>query len=186
MDVCPLLEPSPSTPSGDYVQPVNVARDIELQTRNLPAPVSFNICYLLHPYYYLLSIQISGFSYICSLGGTVNLPSVYSNESSLTCRVNQDQVMYWGMTHKWNEKLVFIVYILVLCKPPQISSSSSTGRENVTISIVWEIPSSGRQHPIDLLTPVNSECILVSILFTMTIVEACVCSLQCFCTTAPQ
>ena len=42
LDVCPLLEPSPSTPSGDYVQPVNVARDIELQTRNLPAPVSFN------------------------------------------------------------------------------------------------------------------------------------------------
>ena len=39
VDVCPLLEPSPSTPSGDYVQPVNVARDIELLTRNLPAPV---------------------------------------------------------------------------------------------------------------------------------------------------
>ena len=42
LDVCPLLGPSPSTPSGDYVQPVNIARDIELQTRNLPAPVSFN------------------------------------------------------------------------------------------------------------------------------------------------
>ena len=42
LDVCPLLEPSPSTPSGDYVQPVDVARDIELRTRNLPAPVSFN------------------------------------------------------------------------------------------------------------------------------------------------
>ena len=40
-----------------------------------------------------LLMQISGFSYICSLGGTVNLPAVYNNESSLTCRVNQNQVM---------------------------------------------------------------------------------------------
>ena len=46
MDVCPLLEPSPSTPTGDYVQPVNVARDIELQTRNLPAPVSLAFTFI--------------------------------------------------------------------------------------------------------------------------------------------
>ena len=39
VDVCPLLEPS-STPTRDYVQPVGVDRDIQLQTRNLPAPVS--------------------------------------------------------------------------------------------------------------------------------------------------
>ena len=39
VDVCPLLEPS-STPTRDYVQPVGVNRDIQLQTRNLPAPVS--------------------------------------------------------------------------------------------------------------------------------------------------
>ena len=39
MDVCPLLEPS-STPTRDYVHPVGVDRDIQLQTRNLPAPVS--------------------------------------------------------------------------------------------------------------------------------------------------
>ena len=45
LDVCPLLEPSSSTPSGDYVQPVNVARDIELQTQNLPAPVSLNLVF---------------------------------------------------------------------------------------------------------------------------------------------
>ena len=43
----------------------------------------------------------------------------------------------------------------------QILSSSSTGRENITISIVWEIVSSGGQHPIGLLTPVYSECISV-------------------------
>ena len=42
LDVCPLLEPSFSTPTGDYVQPVGVERDIELHTRNLLAPVSFN------------------------------------------------------------------------------------------------------------------------------------------------
>ena len=39
VDVCPLLEPS-STPTRDYVHPVGVDRDIQLQTRNLPAPVS--------------------------------------------------------------------------------------------------------------------------------------------------
>ena len=98
LDVCPLLEPSPSTPTGDYVQPVNVARDIELQTRSLPAPVSFNLWCLhsLHVYYmfHLLPMQISGFRYICSLRGTVNLTTVYNNESSLTCRVNQNQVMH--------------------------------------------------------------------------------------------
>ena len=43
LNVCPFLEPSTSTPTGDYVQPVRVTRDLELQTRNLPAPVSFNI-----------------------------------------------------------------------------------------------------------------------------------------------
>ena len=50
LDVCPLLEPSPSTPTGDYVQPVNVDRDIELQTSNLPAPVSlgFTFIYDIH------------------------------------------------------------------------------------------------------------------------------------------
>ena len=91
LDVCPLLEPSPSTPSGDYVQPVNVARDIELQTRNLPAPVS--LITLIHNIIVLLTFfQISGFRYICSLGGNVNLSTVYNNESSLTCKVNQNQV----------------------------------------------------------------------------------------------
>ena len=95
LDVCPLLEPSSSTPTGDYVQPVDVARDIELQTRNLPAPVSFNFWHSSHVrYMFHLAMQISGFSYICSLGGTVNLPTVYNNESSLTCVVNQNQVIY--------------------------------------------------------------------------------------------
>ena len=98
LDVCPLLEPSPSTPSGDYVQPVNVARDIELQTRNLPAPVSFNSgLYIFGIFYifFLIAMQISGFRYNCNLGGTVNLPAVYNNENSLTCRVNQNQVMHF-------------------------------------------------------------------------------------------
>ena len=44
LDVCPLLELSPFTPTGDYVQPVEVDRDIQLQTTNLPAPVNFYIC----------------------------------------------------------------------------------------------------------------------------------------------
>ena len=108
LDVCPLLEPSPSTPSGDYVQPVGVDRDIELQTRNLPAPVSlifgiyipcvtsFHCLYMFH----LLAMQISGFRYICSLRGTVNLPTVCNNKSSLTCRVNQNEVMHWGQLLK--------------------------------------------------------------------------------------
>ena len=97
LDVCPLLGPSSSTPSGDYVQPVGVARDIELQTRNLPAPVSFNfglyIFAIFDNIFSLIAMQISGFRYVCSLGGTVTLPAVYNNESSLTCRVNQNQVI---------------------------------------------------------------------------------------------
>jgi len=44
VDVCPLLEPS-STPTRDYVQPVGVDRDIQLQTRNLPAPVSAELSF---------------------------------------------------------------------------------------------------------------------------------------------
>ena len=50
---------------------------------------------------------------------------------------------------------------------PQISSSSST--ENITISIVWETTSSGRQHPIDLLTPVNSEGIYLIVVFILSV-----------------
>ena len=38
-DVCPVLNAAP-TPSGHYTQPVHVARDLILQTRNLPTPVS--------------------------------------------------------------------------------------------------------------------------------------------------
>ena len=40
----------------------------------------------------LTFFQINGFRYNCTLGGTVNLPTVYNDESSLTCRVNQNQV----------------------------------------------------------------------------------------------
>ena len=36
-EVCPLLLPA-STPTGDYVQPVVIDRDLELITRNLPEP----------------------------------------------------------------------------------------------------------------------------------------------------
>ena len=63
------------------------------------------------------------------------------------------------------------VSILVFCTPPQISSSSFTGRENITISIVWEIVSSVPpvQHSIDLLTAVSSEYILVSVLFILSV-----------------
>ena len=60
----------------------------------------------------------------------------------------------------------------VFCTPPQISSSSFTGRENITISIVWETVSSVPppvQHSIDLLTAVSSEYILVSVLFIVSL-----------------
>ena len=38
-EVCPVVNEA-STPSGNYTQPVNVARDLVLQTSNLPLPVS--------------------------------------------------------------------------------------------------------------------------------------------------
>jgi len=46
---------------------------------------------------------------------------------------------------------------------PQIQSSSSSGREDVTISIIWMNPSTGLRHTIDALTPVSCECGLVCI-----------------------
>ena len=57
-DVCPLLDRPPG--DGDnYLQPVQVARDIELATRNLPPEVkeistaaSFWISVLLNFYFY--------------------------------------------------------------------------------------------------------------------------------------
>ena len=39
IEVCPVVNSAP-TPSGHYTQPVEVARDLILQTSNLPAPVS--------------------------------------------------------------------------------------------------------------------------------------------------
>ena len=39
VEVCPILDPAP-TSSGDYTQPVRVERNLPLQTRNLPEPVS--------------------------------------------------------------------------------------------------------------------------------------------------
>ena len=53
---------------------------------------------------------------------------------------------------------------VTVCMLPQILSSSSTGRENVTISIIWN-PSTGPPHTIDLLTPVSCECGLVCMVF---------------------
>ena len=124
--------------------------------------------------------QISGFRYNCSLRGTVNLTTVYNNESSLTCVVDQNQVMHcrcdlimsikrkpFFFIHCYYSKYILCTCTSVLCTPPQILSSSSAGLENITISIVWEIVSSGRQHPIDLRTPVSSQCILVSVVFIL-------------------
>ena len=41
-DVCPLVD---LLPTGNYTQPVNEERDIQLVTRNLPAPVSLCMCF---------------------------------------------------------------------------------------------------------------------------------------------
>ena len=51
----------------------------------------------------------------------------------------------------------------------QILSSSSSGSENTTISIVWIIESLRRQHPVDLRTPVNGECNLASVVFILSV-----------------
>jgi len=41
----------------------------------------------------LLTVQINGFSYACRLRDMFDLPTLYNNESSLTCLVSQNQVM---------------------------------------------------------------------------------------------
>ena len=53
---------------------------------------------------------------------------------------------------------------LVLYILPQISFSNSIGIENIPISIVWVIASSGRQHLIDLRNPVKCECIFLPVI----------------------
>ena len=40
VEVCPILDPA-STNSGDYMLPVRVETNLQLQTRNLPEPVSW-------------------------------------------------------------------------------------------------------------------------------------------------
>ncbi|XP_064398989.1 plexin-A4-like [Halichondria panicea] len=65
---CPLLDTSPS---GEYTQPVRVAQDLRLTTRNLISPTD-------------------GFEYYCVVNG-VSLTARYENESSILCTVSSGQ-----------------------------------------------------------------------------------------------
>ena len=88
-DVCPLLDHPPGG-GENYLQPVQVARNIELVTRNLPPEVKErSTCTLFWNTVFFL--QISNFSYACYVNG-IRLSAAYNNESSLTCAVNEGQV----------------------------------------------------------------------------------------------
>ncbi|XP_064398654.1 hepatocyte growth factor receptor-like isoform X2 [Halichondria panicea] len=66
---CPLLD---TPPSGGYTQPVRVAQDLRLTTRNLISPTD-------------------GFEYYCVVNG-VSLTAQYENESSILCTVGSGQL----------------------------------------------------------------------------------------------
>ncbi|XP_064398635.1 plexin-B1-like isoform X2 [Halichondria panicea] len=66
---CPLLD---TPPSGGYTQPVRVAQDLRLTTRNLIAPTD-------------------GFEYYCVVNG-VSLTAQYENKSSILCTVGSGQL----------------------------------------------------------------------------------------------
>ena len=111
-------------------------------------------------------MQISGFSYACHLRDQFDLPTVYNNESSLTCQVNQNQVINaYDLSHSGSIIFMDCALGVTVYMLPQIQSSNSAGREDVTVSIIWMNTSTRLQHTIDVLTPVNCECDLVCMVF---------------------
>lgn len=96
---------------------------------------------------------------MCRLKGTVDLPTIYNNDSMITCMVNRTQVIEYDLILDYNAKgknVILKSHTLVFYTLPQILFSNFIGREDITISIVWVIASSGRHHLIDI--PVTSEC----------------------------
>ena len=90
-DVCPLLDRPPGG-GQNYLQPVQVNRNIELVTRNLPPEVNkINKYATLDCCCMTLILQISGFMYACYVNG-MRLSATYNNESSLTCAVSTGEV----------------------------------------------------------------------------------------------
>ena len=91
-DVCPLLD-RPSGGGENYLQPVQVTRNIELVTRNLPPEVKGINMLLIYKFFFkfFFFLQISGFSYECYVN-RIRLSAAYNSESSLTCAVNTGQV----------------------------------------------------------------------------------------------
>ncbi|XP_064398652.1 plexin-A2-like [Halichondria panicea] len=66
---CPLLD---TPPSGEYTQPVRVAQDLRLTTKNLISPTD-------------------GFEYCCVVNG-VSLTARYENKNSILCTVGSGQL----------------------------------------------------------------------------------------------
>ena len=87
----------------EYVHQIYIKDKITFQP-----PIVWGLLRLAPIISLLTFFQISGFRYICSLGGTINLPTAYNNESSLNCVVNQNQVIY----SRYNKNLTTIVIYL--------------------------------------------------------------------------
>ena len=85
-DVCPLLLNN----NEIYTQHVRVGTDLQLTTFNLTSTVSQRIYvkYIL----YLLYVKEPVFFYECLIGG-IRIAATRNNESSVTCHVDNNQVL---------------------------------------------------------------------------------------------
>ena len=91
LEVCPFLEQGP-TSSGDYAHPVRVERSLQLQTRNLPGPVSLRKVGILCHVMFHCTLQVDGFDYVCMLGEST-LPAHYNaSDGSVMCTIVEGNV----------------------------------------------------------------------------------------------
>ena len=133
--------------------------------------------------------------YICSLRGTVNLTTVYNNESSLTCTVNQNQVHLCKLVMPLVEGWGFSA-LKVLTHTCTLHRFCPVAAERISPSVLC-----GKLHPQDVNILLNvvlqsavSTLLLVFILLvwmyvacqcSQMIYRCFCCSLQWFCTTVP-
>jgi hypothetical protein len=121
-EVCPVVNSAPTT--GNYTQPVNVARDLVLQTSNLPPPVD-------------------GFRYECSIKDKNFEANLNISENSATCLIQEGMLkmssgeetvpleLIWTndtVSYALSRNPTDIMCVLYNCRVLETSCSSCLGR----------------------------------------------------------
>ena len=85
--MCPVVMTA-STPSGHYTQPVIVARNLTLYTRNLPPPVSpVHWVQVMGVVYNVSLFQVEDFHYECSVRGQPLPATVNTSDGTVSCYI---------------------------------------------------------------------------------------------------